>query len=83
MGREIDGSKKREKKGREIGEKTEIFAPERKNNVGGDEMGGPPLVASHHLQWGAQSFKPHCLLITNLYCICSRYIRKQRATRIS
>ena len=26
--------------GREIGEKAEISAPERKNNVGGDEMGG-------------------------------------------
>ena len=28
--------------GREIGEKTEISAPERKNNVGGDEMGVTP-----------------------------------------
>ena len=49
MGREIGEKKygkgdsvfkkKKKKKGREIGEKAEISAPERKNNVGGDEMG--------------------------------------------
>ena len=35
----VNGKGDRRKK-REVGEKTEISAPERKNNVGGDEMGG-------------------------------------------